>query len=194
MIQYIIKEHHLDPVNLPLFLSADNVRLIKSQLLSIFKTVYHKARLEQRLLEQKQIQYNIQLRCNNYDENLTKMINSILNREKHSIVLDRLLYKDPVHGSILITDAHTIQKHAIQHFQQYAIPHTAPVQMNDRWINQFTPRTFINNDWYQSVMTSPTWDEWIATLQSLPNDKACGPSKLHNEFYKHAGLSTKKLT
>ncbi len=43
-------------------------------------------------------------------------------------------------------------------------------------------------------MVPPTWDEWIATLQSLPNDKACGPSTLHNEFYKHAGLPLKKLT
>ncbi len=63
------------------------------------------------------------------------MIDSILNRERRRIVLDRLIYKDPVHSSILITDPHTIQKHAIQHFQQYAIPHTAPVPMSDRWID-----------------------------------------------------------
>ena len=30
-------------------------------------------------------------------------------------------------------------------------------------------------------------------MQSLPNDKACGPFQLHNEFYKHADDSTKKL-
>ena len=54
------------------------------------------------------------------------MIDSILNQEKRSIVLDRLLYKDPVHGSFLITDAKIIQQHAIKHFQQYAIPQTAP--------------------------------------------------------------------
>ncbi len=44
------------------------------------------------------------------------MIDSILNRERRSIVLDRLLYKDPVQGNILITDASTIQRHAVQHF------------------------------------------------------------------------------
>src|SRR6266498_801394 len=43
-------------------------------------------------------------------------------------------------------------------------------------------------------MIPPTWDEWITTINALPNDKACGPSSLHNEFYKHAGLSLKKLT
>jgi len=66
--------------------------------------------------------------------------------------------------------------------------------MNDRWIDQFAPKEYVDADWYWSVMTPPTWEEWLATLQSLPNDKAYGPSKLHNEFYKHAGLSTKKLT
>ncbi len=37
------------------------------------------------------------------------------------------------------------------------------------------------------------WDEWKATIQSLPNDKACRPSKLHNEFYKHAGPQVAQL-
>src|SRR6266498_2504579 len=43
-------------------------------------------------------------------------------------------------------------------------------------------------------MVPPTWDEWLVSLQSLPNDKAAGPSKLHNEFYKHVGPSMKQLT
>ena len=145
-IQQIITEHHLNPVTFPGILTDANVRLVKRQLIVIYKLVYHKARLEQRLLEQKQIQHHIQLRCNNYDEDLTKMIDSILSREKRSIILDRLLYKDLVHGNFLITDAKTIQQHAIKHFQQYAIPLTAPPPMNDRWINQFTPRTYIKEE------------------------------------------------
>jgi len=132
MIQQITQEHQLDPVTLPSVLTDENARPVKKQLLSIYKTIYHKARLEQRHLEHQQIQHNIQLRCHNYDEDLTKMIDSILNREKRYIVLDRLLYKDPVHGNTLITDAHTIQKHAIAHFQQYAISHIAPAPMNTR--------------------------------------------------------------
>ena len=78
--------------------------------------MYFKARLEQRHMEQQQIQHNIKLRCINYDEDLTKMIDSIFNREKWTIVLDRLLYKDPVYGNILVTDAQTIQKHAVTYF------------------------------------------------------------------------------
>jgi len=122
------------------------------------------------------------------------MIDLILNRAKRNIVLDRLLYKDPVHGSFLITDPQTIQQHAINHFQQYALPQAAPPQMNDRWLNQFAFKSYINDNWYQNIMVPPTWEEWIGILQSLPNDKACGLSNLHNEFYKQTGISSKKLT
>ena len=116
MIQQVITEYHLDPVAFPPLLSENNIRQVKKQLLSIYKLMYQKAHLEQWLLEHKQIQHNIQIRCTNYDKDLTKMIDLILNREKWSIVLDRLLYKDPVHGSVLITDAQIIQKYAVMHF------------------------------------------------------------------------------
>ncbi len=61
--------------------------------------------------------------------------------------------------------------------------------MNDRWLNQFASKEHVNEDWYQSVIVPLIWDEWSATLQSLPNDKTCGPSMLYNEFYKRAGPS-----
>ncbi len=81
-IQQLITKHHLDPAELPPTLSADNVHHVKKQLLTMYKLIYHKARLEQRIIEQTQIQRNLQLRCTNYDDNLTRMIDSILNRER----------------------------------------------------------------------------------------------------------------
>src|SRR6266540_7513386 len=74
------------------------------------------------------------------------------------------------------------------------MPSTAPPPMNERWSQQFTPKLYIRDEWYQSVMDPPTWEEWNNTIHSLPNDKACGPSKLHNEFYKHAGPHVALLT
>ncbi len=122
------------------------------------------------------------------------MIDSILNRDRKRIVLDRLLITDPVHGKVLVTDPTTIKQHAAHHFQQYALPQTTVPPMNDRWLQQYAPKEYIKDEWYQSLMVPLTWEEWTATIQSLPNDKACGPSKLHNEFYKHAGPHIAKLT
>ena len=81
-VQQLIDIHKLDPVALPLTITANNVRQIKKQLLTIYKLIYQKARLECRQMDQLQIQHNIKLRCFNYEEDLTKMIDSILNREK----------------------------------------------------------------------------------------------------------------
>ena len=193
-IRLVIEEHQLDPLDLPVTITTDNVRPIKKLLLGTYKLIYHKARLERIRIEHSRIQSNIKLRCTNYDQDLTRMIDSILNRERRRIVLDRLLYKDPVQGHILITDADTIKKHAALHFQQYALPQSPPPPMNHRWTKQYAPKPNIKDEWYQSIMIALTREEWQATVQSLPNDKACGPSNLHNEFYKHADPKVADLT
>ncbi len=59
VVQHIIKEHQLNPINFPALLTATNVYDVKKQLLKIYKLVYQKARLEQRLIEHKQIQNHI---------------------------------------------------------------------------------------------------------------------------------------
>jgi len=105
-----------------------------------------------------------------------------------------LLYTDPVHEQVLLTDPHLIQQQAVKHFQQFALPNTILPPMNERWTKQFEPKQYIKAEWYQNLMISPTWDEWICILRALPNDKACGPSMLHNEFYKKAGSSLQHLT
>jgi len=71
-LQVLISEHRLDTVDFPPLLQQENVRQVKKQLLTIYRAVYLKAHLEQRLLEQKQIQHHIQLRCINYDEDPPK--------------------------------------------------------------------------------------------------------------------------
>ena len=81
-VQQLINIHKLEPVDLPLTITATNVRQIKKHLLTIYKLIYQKAQLERRQMDQLQIQHNIKLRCSNYEENLIKMIDSILNREK----------------------------------------------------------------------------------------------------------------
>jgi len=77
------------------------------------------------------MQHNSKLRCFNYEEDLTRMIDSILNRDRRRIVLDRLLVNDPLHDKVLITDPKTIQTHAAQHFQQYALSQNTSPSMNE---------------------------------------------------------------
>jgi len=38
-----------------------------------------------------------------------------------------------------------------------------------------------------------TYDEWIAVLKSLPNNKAAGPSGISNEMLSHLGDKLQRL-
>ncbi len=71
---------------------------------STYHHTYAKAKYDQQQVELRQIQRNIELRCVNYDLDPMAVIDSLLNREKRRIVLDRLVIKDPNHGNILITE------------------------------------------------------------------------------------------
>src|SRR4051794_37806103 len=42
-------------------------------------------------------------------------------------------------------------------------------------------------------MQPPTKEEWLSTISKLPNDKAAGPSEIHNEMIKKLGLKTQEL-
>ncbi len=59
------------------------------------------------------------LRCKNFDNNPTKMIDLILNRLCYRIILDRLLIQDLIQENILIIDATFIKKYSITYFQNY---------------------------------------------------------------------------
>ena len=60
------------------------------------------------------------------------MINSILNRKKNTIVLDRLLINDELSGVKRFTiDPDKIKKATANHFQNYALPNNPAPQMNE---------------------------------------------------------------
>jgi len=53
LLKKIMSENQIELVDFPTVITDENVRQVKQQLLSIYKLVYHKARLEQRILEHK---------------------------------------------------------------------------------------------------------------------------------------------
>ena len=54
-ILQIVQEHQLDPIPLPTLLTAHNVKSVKTQLLTLYKIIYKKAKFDQRQLELNQI-------------------------------------------------------------------------------------------------------------------------------------------
>src|SRR4051812_2885969 len=116
------------------------------------------------------------------------MIDSILNRKKRTIVIDRLLIEDSSTNTKRFTiDPAEIKQVAINHFQNYALPDFPARQMDNKRKQQYRPRDFINMNWYSNLMQPPTFDEWLVTLKSLPPHKAAGPSGISNEMMSHIG-------
>ena len=120
------------------------------------------------------------------------MINSLLERNKKKIVIDRLFVSEN-DKNYMIFDPNTIKNKVNNHFQNIALPDTTPPPINNRWINQYTPLPIIDSHWYCNILQLPDINEWMACIRELPNDKAAGPSNIFNEHLKHLGLETQTL-
>ena len=115
------------------------------------------------------------------------MINSILDREKQAIVIDRLVVKQDDKNIELILDHDKIKDKVIDHFQKCALPPKldSPPPMPQRWIDQYTPKDYINATVYDPVVGKIDEEEWHDTIRNLPSNKATGPSGISNEMIKH---------
>src|SRR5438034_911539 len=63
----------------------------------------------------------------------------------------------------------------------------------DRWFNQYKPIPSVDCQIYEHLMVPPTTEEWIQIINSMPTDKAAGPSKISFEMLKHVGPECQKF-
>ncbi len=78
----IISFYDLDPFTWPLILDSLNFRLTKSQINRLLKFVYQKCKYEEAEWKQDKIKFFSEQRNNDLIDNQSRMLNSILNREK----------------------------------------------------------------------------------------------------------------
>src|SRR5689334_23691756 len=48
---------------------------------------------------------------------------------------------------------------------------------NTYWQDEYQPNPEINSEWYNQILTDISITEVMQTIQQLPNNKACGPSR-----------------
>ncbi|GBC44026.2 hypothetical protein GLOIN_2v1783829 [Rhizophagus irregularis DAOM 181602=DAOM 197198] len=111
-----------------------------------------------------------------------------LSVEHRSIVLNRVLVVIDSKPTLL-TDPLDIKQAAIKHFQSVVTPLLVQYSSTDsfppRWQRAYTPLPDIDSSLYNLVMSPILADEWKNTLNSMPNNKASGPSKISYEMLKH---------
>ena len=106
---------------------------IKSEIKRIYTLLYKLLKTEEYTITINKINHCLQQRCINYVDNPTKMINSILERHKKKIVIDRLFVKDNETNRIIL-DPWEIKTKVNHHFQNTAIPKSLSDPLQGRWI------------------------------------------------------------
>ncbi|CAB5381917.1 unnamed protein product [Rhizophagus irregularis] len=134
------------------------------------------------------IEYYTALRDEHFSTSPGSFISSALSVEHRSIVLDRVLVVIDSKPTLL-TDPSDIKQAAIKHFQSVVTPpliqYSSIDEFSSRWQRAYTPISDIDSSLYNSVM-SPILDfEWKNIINSMPNNKASGPSKISYEMLKH---------
>ncbi|RGB23296.1 hypothetical protein C1646_774730 [Rhizophagus diaphanus] len=116
--------------------------------------------------------------------NLLIMINSFMNREIKSIVIDRVIVIEN-DEEILKIAPECIKKEVNVHFQNIAGSFNHEKLISGRWVDQYSPKTDIDINIYEELMDYITQEELDYYISILPNAKASGPSKISYEMIKH---------
>ncbi|CAB4484082.1 unnamed protein product [Rhizophagus irregularis] len=83
------------------------------------------------------------------------MINSFMNREIKSIVIDRIIVTENG-DDILKTDSQSIKKEVNNHFQQIAGSTNQEKILFGIWIDQYSPRDYVDANVYDGLMNHNT--------------------------------------
>ena len=80
------------------------------------------------------MKYFIRKRCQDYSDSPSSMINSLLEKKKRVINLDRIIIRDNNNNEILINDSEQVKTETIKHFQTIANSTHHPISNeNENW-------------------------------------------------------------
>ena len=181
-----------------LHVTAVNINHSLAHINSVFTDIklllaglYIEAKLKEQEFKIKSIQQALQARIDDYNTDPSRMIDSILNRRRKIITLDKCL-DNSKHDKPLLTNDIDVKNEVNRHFQQIAGTTHCDKRIPEEWISTYQPIADINPAIYDQLTSLPSADEWYRILDRLPNDKATGPSSISNEMLKHLGPHSRK--
>ncbi|PKK55293.1 hypothetical protein RhiirC2_802802 [Rhizophagus irregularis] len=170
------------------------IREFKELIVDLLKITQIKYVEEDDIYKDEQIKFFVEKRCEELKDNKKHMLDSILNRKRKKLVLDKVLIEKNGSKYLCSTDQE-ITDAMVDHYQNAAGKKlNVDSIMNERWLAQYASKSDINDEWYASTVKEITEEEWLSTINELANDKAAGPSKISNEMLKHLGNNMRRYT
>jgi hypothetical protein len=161
----------------------------------LIKQLFHAFTVKTRLMEQeykeKSIKESLEKRCQDYKDNQSDMIDSLINRHRKTIRLDRCIDRS-LNNNGLLTNPTDVMNETKRHFQQVTGTVHHFKEIPEDWIPWYNPKDDIDPIIYDNLMSAPTENEWETVINNLPSNKAPGLSKINNEMLKNMGAQTKK--
>ena len=130
--------------------------------------INHKVKLELVNDDLKIIQEQIDKCCTFIDNNQKNFINSLLNKEHRSIVLDRIRITNNDGSESLITDPNEIAQIASDHFaNQFRKRNHKFNDLPQEWKTVYEPLQDLNENVYRSINDYINETEWLTTIKSI---------------------------
>ncbi|CAJ0825551.1 9435_t:CDS:2, partial [Entrophospora sp. SA101] len=126
----------------------------------------------------------VRKRCEDFKDNPSHMINSLIDCHKRKIIINRVLINNNNNQELLVNPVQ-IKEATIHHFQTCAGGINMRKEIPQQWQQQYSPKSNINPDIYNTLMDLPSLNEWYNIIKNLPNDKAAGPSGITNKMIKY---------
>jgi hypothetical protein len=188
----LLSEFGFNFVRLPTSPQIFLIRSLTTYINQLLAATLVKAKLHEHEHKLKAIQQAIDKRLENYSTSPSNMIDSVLERSKKTIILDRC-FDNSSSSRDLLTDEKQVKTEVAHHFQMAAGSSHENVIIDDDWISSYQPINGIDVSVYNDLMLPPSADEWYNIISSLPDGKAPGPSKVSNEMLKHLGDTSRRI-
>jgi endonuclease/exonuclease/phosphatase family metal-dependent hydrolase len=185
ILRNFAKKHKHD-LNLPPSIDNKTIETFRIQIKAFLKILMVKCDILNESYKNQQIKEYVRKRCEDFKDNPSHMINSLIDCQKRKIVIDRVLINNKNNQELLV-DPVQIKEATVHHFQTCAGGTNIRKEIPQQWQQQYSPKSNINPDIYNTLMDPPSLNEWYNIIKNLPNDKAAGPSGITNEMFKHLG-------
>jgi hypothetical protein len=179
-------------IDISIFQSANDKKEILRKLSELKSILLLNYRIELKQHQETQIKEFIQRRCEDLLDNQKRMLDSIMDREVKTIVIDRLITIEDG-KEVLITRPKDIMRLTNTHFQHVAGTTNQDKELNPRWRDQYRSKDNINDKIYEGLMDLPMMDKLEYHIRLLPNGKATGPSKISYKMIKHLSIEMKTI-